>query len=602
MTQRLPQTAAENLAKGLSRRRLLQMAPGVLASAALHPHVAAMEAAPAAGGGFSHFVDVAQPAGLNRVMFYGEGTKATYLTEIMGGGCAFFDYDNDGWMDMFILGGRRLESIPAGASNRLYRNNRDGTFADVTAQAGLMDAGWAVGVCVGDYNNDGFEDLFVTYFGQNKLYRNNGNGTFTDVTEHAGLVSATTRFGSGCTFVDYNRDGWLDLFVSNYADVDLAKMPTPSLERPNCNFEGVPVNCGPSGLPLPGHLLYRNNGNGTFTDVSKESGVAAMRGSYGLTAAAFDVDEDGWPDIFVACDTTPSMALMNNHDGTFREEALLRGLALSDDGKEMAGMGVGIGDYDCDGKLDVLRTHYMNQATGLYHNMGKGEFEDVTAKAGLIHERRFVSWGAGLLDLDNDGNPDIFLVTGQVYPELEPVNPKYPRKGPRILFRNLGNGTFSELPIEDQPALAARYVSRGCAFGDFDNDGDLDILIMNQNDPPSLLRNDAPRENHWTKIRLHGTKSNRSAIGARVAVRSGGKVQVQEVMSQSSYVSCNDPRLHFGLGAAEKVELEVRWPMGSVDVHKNVPADRLITLLEGSPDMKVEKLVPATQAKNVRRS
>ena len=594
MTKRL-QPADSNLNHRWSRRRLLQTTPAVLATAALPSQLLAMQAAHPAGAGFSTFVDVAESAGLSHVMFYGEGTKATYLTEIMGGGCAFFDFDNDGWMDVFILGGRRLESVPAGASNRLYRNNRDGTFTDVTAQAGLIHAGWAVGVCVGDYNNDGFEDLFLTYFGQNRLYRNNGNGTFTDVTQQAGLGSAAVRFGSGCTFVDYNRDGWLDLFVSNYADVDLARMPTPSLDRPNCNFLGVPVNCGPSGLPLPTHLLYRNNGDGTFTDVSRESGVAAMRGSYGLTAAAFDVDEDGWPDILVACDSTPSMVLMNNHDGTFREEALLRGLALSDDGREMAGMGVGIADYDCDGRLDVVRTHFMNQATGLYRNTGKGEYEDVTNRAGLIHERRFVSWGVGMLDLDNDGNPDIFLVTGQVYPELEAVNPKYPRRGPRILFRNMGNGVFSEVPEENQPALAARHVSRGCAFGDFDNDGDLDILIMNQNEPPSLLRNDAPPENHWIKIRLHGTRSNRSALGARVTVRSGGKVQVQELMSQSSYVSSNDPRLHFGLGAALVADIEVRWPMGSVDLHKNIPADRLITLVEGSPGLKAERMTPASK-------
>jgi hypothetical protein len=588
-----PQPADSNVSHRWSRRRLLQTTPAVLATAALPSQLLAMQAAHPPGAGFSTFVDVAESAGLNHVMFYGEGTKATYLTEIMGGGCAFFDFDNDGWLDVFILGGRRLDSVPAGASNRLYRNNRDGTFTDVTSQSGLIDAGWAVGVCVGDYNNDGFEDLFLTYFGQNRLYRNNGNGTFTDVTQQAGLGSAAVRFGSGCTFVDYNRDGWLDLFVSNYADVDLAKMPTPSLDRPNCNFLGVPVNCGPSGLPLPTHLLYRNNGDGTFIDVSRESGVAAMRGSYGLTAAAFDVDEDGWPDILVACDSTPSMVLMNNHDGTFREEALLRGLALSDDGREMAGMGVGIADYDCDGRLDVVRTHFMNQAAGLYRNTGKGEYEDVTNRAGLIHERRFVSWGVGLVDLDNDGNPDIFLVTGQVYPELEAVNPKYPRRGPRILFRNLGNGTFTEIPEETQPALASRHVSRGCAFGDFDNDGDLDILIMNQNEPPSLLRNDAPRENHWIKIRLHGTRSNRSALGARVTVRSGGKVQVQELMSQSSYVSSNDPRLHFGLGAAVVADIEVRWPLGSIDLHKDTPADRLITLVEGLPNLKAQKLTPA---------
>ena len=577
-----------------SRRRLLKSIPGVVASAALPAR--SLPAPPAAKplAPFSQFTDVAQAAGLTKVMPYGEGIKATYLTEIMGGGCAFFDYDNDGWLDVFILGGRLLDSIPPGASNRLYRNNRDGTFTDVTEASGLMDAGWAVGVCVGDYNNDGFEDLFLTYFGQNRLYRNNGNGTFTDVTTQAGLGSKSIRFGSGCTFVDYNRDGWLDLFVSNYADVTIETLPTPSLERPNCNFEGVPVNCGPSGLPLPTHLLYRNNGDGTFTDVSKESGVGALRGSYGLTAAAFDVDEDGWPDIFVACDTTPSLLLMNNHDGTFRDEALLRGVALSDDGKEMAGMGVGIGDFDCDGHLDIVRTHYMNQATGLYHNDGKGEYEDVTSQAGLIHERRFVSWGTGMVDLDNDGYPDIFIVTGQVYPELDAVNPKYPRKGPRILFRNRGDGTFQQIPEESQAALNARHVSRGCAFGDFDNDGDLDILIMNQNEPPTLLRNDQPPDNHWIKIRLHGTKSNRSAFGTRVTVRYGGKVQVQEAMSQSSYVSSNDPRLHFGLGSAESVEIEVRWPLGLVEQHKSVKVNRLITLKEGSGTLDSQPLVPAS--------
>ena len=576
-----------------SRRRLLRTVPGVLATTLLPRKTPAV--APANLPPFSQFVDVAQSAGLTKVMPYGDGSTATYLTEIMGGGCAFIDYDNDGWMDVFILGGRRLNSIPPGSSNRLYRNNRDGTFTDVTAPAGLIDAEWAVGVCVGDYNNDGFEDLFLTCFGQNHLYRNNGNGTFTDVTRQAGLSSKTTRFGSGCTFIDYNRDGWLDLFVSNYADVDLATMPKPSLDRPNCNFEGVPVNCGPSGLPFPTHLLYRNNGDGTFTDVSKESGIGALHGSYGLTAAAFDADDDGWPDIFVACDTTPSLLLINNHDGTFREEALIRGVALDGDGKEMAGMGIGIGDYDCDGRLDIVRTHYMNQPTGLYRNQGKGNFEDVTAGAGLIHERRFVSWGVGLLDLDNDGNPDIFLVTGQVYPELETVNPKYPRKGPRILFRNLGNGTFVQIPEETQPALDARHVSRGCAFGDFDNDGDLDILIMNQNEPPSLLRNDAPPNNNWIKVRLYGTKSNRSALGSRVTVRCGGKIHVQETMSQSSYVSANDPRLHFGLGSATSVDIEVRWPLGSVEVHTNLPANRLITLHEGSLTPKVEKLTPANR-------
>jgi enediyne biosynthesis protein E4 len=524
-------------------------------------------------------------------MFYGVSEHVTYIVEEMGGGCAFFDYDNDGWMDVFIVGGRTLEDIPAGASNRLYKNNRDGTFADVTEKAGLLDAGWGVGVCVGDYNNDGFEDLFITYYGQNKLYRNNGDGTFTDVTAKAGLLHEGIRFGSGCTFLDYNRDGHLDLFVANYVEIDLAHASKPSLSIPNCNFEGIATACGPKGLGTPPHFLYRNNGDGTFKDVSKESGISGLRGSYGLTAVSFDADEDGWPDIFVACDTSSSMLLLNNHDGTFREEGLMRGVAISPDGEEMGGMGVGIGDYDLDGHLDILKTHFQLQASGLYRNDGKGNFEDQANPAGIGQERRYVAWGAGIVDLDNDGYPDIFWVTGNVYSELEKLNPKFPYKGPRILFRNRGDGTFARVGDEAGAAINARHVSRGCAFGDFDNDGDLDILIMNQHEPPSLLRNDAPKGNHWIKVRLEGTKSNRSAIGARVTVRASGqsqagkaqigKAQVKELLSQDSYVSSNDPRLHFGLGAATSADIEVRWPMGSIEKFPAQAADRLITIREG---------------------
>src|SRR5271156_305008 len=541
---------------------------------------------PSSGGQapFSRFTDVAASAGLTETIIYGNPDKATYIFEVMGGGCAFFDYDNDGWMDIFILGGRQLDAIPAGAGSRLYHNNRDGTFTDVTAKAGVADAGWATGVCVGDFNNDGFEDLFVTYSGHHRLYRNNGDGTFTDITAAAGLGDTTARFSTGCTFIDYNRDGRLDLFVANYVDVDLARMPSSSI--PNCNFEGVPVNCGPQGLKFPRHSLYRNNGNGTFTDVSKESGVAALTGSYGLTAVAFDVDEDGWPDILVACDSTPSLLLMNNRDGTFREEALIRGLALSSDGQEMAGMGIGVGDYDLDGRLDVVKTHFQNQATGLYHNLGKGNFEDVTAQAGLATERRFINWGTGLVDLDNDGSPDILSVAGTVYPELEPVYPKYPRRGPRLVFRNQGNGRFTELGEEAGPGISSRHVSRGCAFGDFDNDGDLDVVVMNQNEPPSLLRNDAPAATHWLKGKLERAKSHRSGIGGRVVVRYGGKMQAQEVMSQSSYVSANDPRLHFGLGVEKTADIDVRWPLGATDSFKNVAAGQLATIREGSDSAK----------------
>ena len=583
-----------------TRRRVLQtlgtaLAPGLIpdrlrgiSAAALRSPVASAKTAAKTAVPFSHFVNVAAAAGLTQTMFYGDNAKNTYIIEVNGTGCAFFDYDNDGWMDILMLSGRRLEGVPPGSSNRLYHNNRDGTFTDVTEKAGLLEpGGWVCGVCVGDYNNDGFEDVFLTYYGQNRLYRNNGDGTFTDVTAKAGLLNPQTRFGSGCTFIDYDRDGRLDLFVSNYVEIDLATAAKPSLDVPNCNYDGVPTNCGPGGLVAPPHFLYHNNGDGTFTDVSKKSGIAGITGSYGFTAVAVDLDEDGWQDLFVACDSTPSYLLLNNHDGTFREEALLRGVALSSDGRVMGGMGVGVGDYDLDGHIDILKTHFQNQSTGLYRNNGKAEFEDATAAAGLSSERRFISWGTGLMDFDNDGHPDILVVTGTVYPELEKLNPaKFPPRSPRILFRNQGDGTFVELGEDAGPAINEHHCSRGCAFGDFDNDGDLDVLIMNRNEPPSLLRNDAPAGNHWIKIRLEGVQSNRSAIGSRVLVRYGGKVQAQCVVSQSSYLSSHDPRLHFGLGAATTADVEVHWPTGKMESYPKLTANQLVTIREGEGVVK----------------
>jgi enediyne biosynthesis protein E4 len=531
---------------------------------------------------FSRFSDVAQQAGLIAPTIYGGVERDTYIIESMGGGCAFLDYDGDGWMDLFILGGTRLAGAPPGAGNRLYKNNRDGTFTDVTQKAGLDDVGWANGVCVGDYNNDGHEDLFCTYFGQNKLYRNNGDGTFTEVTKQAGLLSDSGRFATGCSFLDYNRDGFLDLFVANYVEFDLRTAPRPSADNPTCSYEGIAVYCGPRGLKAGYHSLYRNNGDGTFTEVSQEAGIAGFRSSYGLTVVAADFDEDGWPDIFVACDATPSLLFMNNRDGSFREEALLRGIAVSPEGREMAGMGVGVGDFDLDGHIDVFKTHFQLEPSGLYHNSGRADFSDVAARSGIGAERRYVSWGAGIIDFDNDGYPDIFFVTGNVFPELERVFAQYPYKGPRVVFRNLRNGRFEEMIEDAGPGVAARHASRGCAFGDFDNDGDLDILIMNINEPPSLLRNDAPRDNHWIKIKLIGTKSNRSAIGARIVIRYGNKIQAQQLLSQSSYLSANDPRLHFGLGDEKKVDLAIYWPNGLEESVHNVAANQLITIQEGS--------------------
>ena len=527
----------------------------------------------------ARFTDIAEAAGLRYPSIYGPKDHKDYIIETVGCGCAFFDYDNDGWMDVLVLSGQRVAGAATDTSNRLYKNNRNGTFTDVTEKAGLLRALWASAVTVGDYNNDGFEDLFITAFGQNVLYRNNGDGTFTDVTKEAGLLDSQTRWGAGCCFVDYDRDGHLDLFVSNYLDFDLARAPKPGASG-NCVWKGVPVTCGPRGLPYSHHSLYRNNGRGSFEDVSAQAGISRARPGYGMTVVAADFDNDGWPDIYVACDSTPSLLFRNRHDGTFEEAGVVAGCAYSDDGMEQAGMGVGIGDVNLDGNLDIFKTHFMDDTNALYVNSGKGFFEDQTMVAGLGVETRYVNWGAAIADLDNDGNPDLFFVTGNVYPEIERKNPQYPLKTPRVIFRNLGGGKFEELIEEAGPGIAARHCSRGCALGDFDNDGDLDILIVNLNEPPSLLRNDVSGHNSWLKVRLVGTKSNRSAIGARVTCFYGGKRQAQELTAQSSFYSSNDPRLHFGLGSAMVADLEVRWPCSPVQVLKGVKANQILTIQE----------------------
>ena len=475
-------------------------------------------------------------------------------------------------------------------TNRLYKNNRDGTFIDVTDEAGLGRSGWANSVCIGDFDNDGNDDLFVTYWGQNVLYRNNGDGTFSDVTKGAGLGDFPDRWNAGATFIDYNRDGFLDLFVSNYVEVDLAKLPLPG-QGNNCEWKGVPVFCGPRGMQGTKNYLYRNNRDGTFTDVSKEAGIHNPHGYYGMTAIVTDVDENGWPDIYVACDSTPSILYRNNRDGTFTDIAVESGVAYSEDGREQAGMGLATGDYDGDSRLDIVKTLFADEMPALYQNRGNGMFADMSVAAGLHEVVEHIQWGAGLVDFDNDGWPDLFYSVGNLFPRVERFNPRYPYRGPRFLFRNMRDGTFSNITAECGPGLNATHSSRGCAFGDFDNDGDMDVLVMNMNEPPSLIRADVGTGNHWLKVKLIGVESNRTAIGARVDVKAGTRSQSQEVHSQSSYYSVNDLRLHFGLGESDRADtLTVRWPNGRRETLENVAADRLIFVEEANGIVKSTEL------------
>jgi hypothetical protein len=539
------------------------------------------------------FTDVAERAGLTHRSIYGGTDRKRFIIETNGCGTAFVDYDNDGWIDALVLSGTRLaagaraESIDDRdrAPSRLYRNQHDGTFTDITASAGLTKIGWASSVCAGDYDNDGSIDLFVTYYGSNVLYHNRGDGRFEDATAKAGLPSGATRWGSGCTFVDYDRDGRLDLFVANYLKFDLAAAAEPGTGA-NCTWKGIPVNCGPKGLPTDTNLLYHNDGNGRFSDVSSSSGIDRVKDRYSMTALAADFDADGWTDIYVASDSTAAILYRNNHDGTFTDIAIPSGTAYSENGNPQAGMGVAAADYDSDGRLDLLKTHFADDVPALYHNLGSFLFEDVAMRAGLAVENRFVEWGAGMPDLDLDGRPDVVYVTGSVYPEVEARMPQYPHRGPRVIFRNATTSTsarFENVTDVSGAGTTTRHSSRGAAFGDFDNDGDIDVLIMNMNEAPSLLRNDYSGTNHWLELQLEGTTSNRTAIGALVTVKVNGQPSTRAVVSQSSYYSHDDMRLHFGLGRSSVApSIVVRWPSGTVQSLSEVKGDRVVTIRESS--------------------
>ena len=533
----------------------------------------------------SHFEDIASKAGLTMTNVSGGVNTKTYIIETTGTGVAVFDYDTDGWPDIFFVNGTTLELAAAGGngpSGHLYRNNHDGTFTDVTSKAGLGTAvGWGQGVCVGDYDNDGWQDLYLTYYGKNRLYHNR-NGVFEEMAEKAGVAGAGKSWGTGCAFVDYDRDGHLDLVVANYVDFDQATTAKPG-ERSTCVWKGVPVMCGPRGLRGAKNVLYRNRGDGTFEDVTARSRIDRTEGHYGLGVATFDFDDDGWPDIYVACDSAPSILYRNNHDGTFTDVAVSAGVAFNEDGREQASMGITVADFNGDGRLDLFKTNFSDDTPTLYRNEGRGIFTDVTFAAGLGTHTQYLGWGTTFFDFDNDGWPDLILANGHVYPEVEKFHLGSEFEEPRILYHNNGNGTFVDVSATAGPGITAASSARGLAVGDLWNDGRLSVVINNMNAAPSLLVNSVRSANHWIAFKTLGTRSNRDGIGAKITVVVGRKKMVDEVRSGSSYESQNDIRVHFGLGSAAKVDsVEVRWPSGLVERYNNPPLDTINTVKEGS--------------------
>jgi len=530
----------------------------------------------------AYFTDLAEKSGLAMLNVFGGIDTKKFIIETTGTGVAIFDYDNDGWPDIFLVNGTTLEGFPKGKTptNHLYRNNHNGTFTDVTAKAGLSATGWGQGACVGDYDNDGWEDLYVTYYGRNRLYHNQ-SGVFTEVGVQSGTSGSGKAWGSGCAFIDYDRDGRLDLMVANYVDFDVSTAPAPG-ERASCVWKGVPVMCGPRGLGGSKNTLYHNQGGGTFADVTTKAHIDQTSGHYSLGVATFDYDDDGWPDIYVACDSTASILYHNNHDGTFTDVAVSAGAAYNEDGREQAGMGTTIGDFNRDGALDIFKTNFSDDTSTLYRNNGNGTFDDVTFAVGLGLHTKYLGWGANFLDFDNDGWPDLLVVNGHVYPEVDKQHLGSDYQEPRILYHNDGTGKFVDISDEAGPGISVPHAGRGAAVGDLWNDGRISAVISNMNAPASLLVNQIRSPNHWIAVRTVGTKSNRDGIGARVTVKAGTHRWVDEVRSGASYASNNDIRVHFGLGSAAKVDwIQIRWPSGLVERYDKLASDAIHTLKEG---------------------
>jgi enediyne biosynthesis protein E4 len=530
------------------------------------------------------FVDVASQAGLVMENVNGGVDTKVYIIETTGSGVAILDYDNDGWPDIFLVNGTTMDPAQQKSTkptSHLFHNNHDGTFTDVTRSAGLDFSGWGQGACVGDYDNDGFDDLYVTYYGKNRLYHNQRNGTFKEVAEAAAVAGTGREWGSGCAFVDYDRDGKLDLLVSNYVSFDVKSAPKPG-QGLMCVWKGTSVMCGPRGLESSPNILYHNLGGGKFADVSKSSGIEKTDGHYCLSVSTLDYDDDGWPDIYVACDSTPSILYHNLRDGTFSDVASEAGVAFNEDGREQAGMGSTIGDYDGDGRPDIFKTNFSDDTSSLYHNNADGTFTSTIFEAGLGLNTHYLGWGAMFIDVDNDGRPDIFLVNGHVYPEVDTAHLGSTYRQSRLLYWNAGDSKFKDLSAQCGPGCTDPQSSRGLAVADLWNDGRMSAVVNNMSGHPMLLVNEAHNKNYWLAIRTIGTKSNRDGIGAKVTVSAGGRKYVQEVRSGSSYISSNDLRLHFGLGSNAVFDgINIRWPNGNSESYAGGAANRLVTLTEG---------------------